>query len=315
MQRQSIVRCVAPTIAGIILIGACANAKVNVPSNRAKKLDIRKLALSFQPNQGQTDSRVKFLSQGSGFSLFLTSSSAVLKLGREEPEVLQMEIVGGNPTNHSQGLEPLPGKSNYFIGNDPSHWRTNIPNYGRVQMSQIYPGVDLVYYGNESQLEYDWIVSPSADPGSIQMRFEGAKKLTVDAQGDLVVALGHQSVREKKPVVYQSVDGKRKEIGGRFLLQGNQVTFKVDHYDTTKALVIDPVLTYATYLGGVNDDEAFSIDTDDDGFVYIAGSTASPKFPDKHRAGAGHASWAVECVRGQDGHYRNLSLCDLSRRQ
>ena len=167
-----------------------------------------KLPLSFEANQGQTDGQVKFLSRGSGYTLFLTPAEAVLALrkpvasnrGRTRhanaeaketpaapPTVVLMKLVGANSHPEVSGLEELPGKSNYFLGSDPDKWRTNVPHYAKVYYEDVYPGVDLVYYGNQHQLEYDLVVAPGADPNAITLRFEGVEKLRIDAQGDLVL--------------------------------------------------------------------------------------------------------------------------------
>src|SRR5713226_6909715 len=171
-----------------------------------------KLPLSFEANQGQTDHAVKFLSRGNGYSLFLTPTAAVLRLGiaergarnesnerllagaakskREKSTVLRMKFAGANPTPQIVGMDQLPGKSNYFIGNDPAKWRTNVPNYAKVKYEDIYPGVDLVMYGNQRQLEYDLVVAPGADPHNIRLTFEGARQMRLDAGGDLVLTTG-----------------------------------------------------------------------------------------------------------------------------
>ncbi|MBI3048536.1 MAG: hypothetical protein HYY76_09540 [Acidobacteria bacterium] len=149
-----------------------------------------RLPLSFEANYGQTDSRVKFLSRGSGYTLFLTSTEAVFILGKAEATsetVLRMTVVGANAASAITGLEALPGTVNSFIGGDPSTWRTNIPSYARVKYQNVYPGVDLIYYGNQRRLEYDFVVAPGGDPNAIELAFEGAMDIERDASGDLVV--------------------------------------------------------------------------------------------------------------------------------
>ena len=156
------------------------------------------LPLSFEQNRGQTDTRVKFLSRGNCYTLFLESTEAVLSLKKRgtkgDPGApLHMKLVGANPDPAVTGLEELPGKSNYFIGNDPAKWRTNVPTYARVKYQNVYPGVDLVYYGSQRQLEYDFLVAPGADPKAIQLDLQGADKVEIDAQGDLVLGTGAES--------------------------------------------------------------------------------------------------------------------------
>ena len=193
-----------------------------------------KLPLSFEANQGQTDSRVDFLSRGSGYTLFLTPTEAVLALRKPAasnrprrgnasprnaeakeapaapPAVVRMKLVGANPAPRVSGLEELPGKSNYFLGNDPDKWRTNVPHYAKVQYKDVYPGVDLVYYGNQRQLEYDFVVGPGTDPDGITLGFEGVERLRIDAQGDLLLETPDGEIRQRKPLVYQELDGVRR---------------------------------------------------------------------------------------------------------
>src|SRR3989454_7864660 len=195
-----------------------------------------KLPLSFEANQGQTDPKAKFLSRGRGYTLFLTSTEAVLTLTKAdahakrrisgearlvEPEkragtVLRMKFLGANPTPRVTGVEELRGRSNYFIGNDPAKWRANVPTYAKVEYRGIYPGVNLVYYGSQRQLEHDFVVSPGADPGAITLVFEGMDDVTIDALGELVLRADGGEVRLRKPFVYQDHDGQRAMIPTRY---------------------------------------------------------------------------------------------------
>src|SRR5437773_113123 len=248
-----------------------------------------KLPLHFEANQGQTHKEVRFLSRGPGYSLYLTAGEAVLVLAKPNTEArrdaqraqvksvaLRMSIVGAAPAPLVGGLEELPGKANYFIGKDPAKWRTNVPTYAKVRYEQVYPGIDLVYYGNQRQLEYDFVVAPGADPKKIVLGLKGAERLKIDAQGDLVLHAGGDSVRLHKPVVYQERDGSRHEIAGRYVLKrGNRVGFKVAAYDRSRPLVIDPVLAYSTYLGGNRVDAGSAIAVDGAGNAYVTGITNS----------------------------------------
>ena len=196
------------------------------------------------------------------------------------PAVVRMKLVGANPSPRVSGLEELPGRSNYFLGNDPSKWRTNVPTYAKVQYKDVYPGVDLVYYGNQRELEYDLIVAPGANPEAIQLAFEGEDELELDGQGDLVLHSDGGQVRLHKPLVYQQVDGVRREIAGAYVLNGGrQVGFQVAAYDASKPLIIDPVLEYSTYLGGSNNDFGNAIAVDGSGNAYVTGTTESTDFP------------------------------------
>ena len=262
----------------------------------------RKLPLAFEANEGQTDSQVKFLSRGRGYTLFLTSTEAVLVLRgktNEPPAVtqqsvttaervtkphslaLKMQVVGCNPNSRITGLDKLPGKSNYFIGKDPKKWTGKISHFAKVRYEEVWPGVDLVYYGNQKQLEYDFIVAPGANPESITLAFEGADKIEIDGQGNVVLFTEFGKVVKHIPLVYQEIDGLRQIISGRYVLKGrNLIGFQLDAYDPGRKVVIDPVLSYSTYLGGTgNDYGGKGIALDSFGNVYITGYTSSTDFP------------------------------------
>jgi hypothetical protein len=279
-----------------------------------------KLPLSFEPNRGQTDPQVKFLSRGPGYTLFLTATDAVLSLEgprtsianqRTEsnpvrsvaraPKVtsqhtaVRMRVVGANARARVFGREQLPGNVNYFHGNDPTRWRTGIPTYAQVNYDDVYPGIDLVYYGNQRQLEYDFIVAPGADPRAIALTFEGADGLKVDAEGNLLLQIGDAQLTQRAPYIYQEIGGVKESVAGRFSVSeartgshpssrlaasdAHVVRFDVGPYDTRRPLVIDPVLAYSTYLGGTLRDEGFAIAVGDDGSAYVTGSTTSSSFP------------------------------------
>ncbi len=285
----------------------------NKPSSAAKTPTVNKpqvvenygkLPLSFEANQGQSDSQVDFLSRGSGYTLFLTPTEAVLALRKPvasnkprgdnalppnaeaeqapaiPPAVVRMKLVGANPSPRVSGLDELPGKSNYFLGNDPDKWCTDVPHYAKVSYKDVYPGVDLVYYGNQRQLEYDPVVGPGADPAAIALSFDGVERLRIDAQGDLVLDTADGEIRQHKPLVYQEVDDVRREIPGAYVLSGErQVGFEVAAYDSSQPLIIDPVLAYSTYLGGSDGDRGEDIAVDSSGNAYVTGRTFSTDFP------------------------------------
>lgn len=241
--------------------------------------------LSFEVNQGQTDPRVNFLARGSGYALFLTPGGATLNLQRAaDPaaggDVVQLSLVGTNANAPAQGQNPLPGVANYLVGNDPSQWHTNVPTYAQVAYQNIYPGVDVVYHGNQGQLEYDLVVNSGASPGVIRLAIQGTGSVHLDAQGQLVLRTAGGDVIEHAPVVYQEVNGVRHGVAGRFVLQdGGQLGFAVGAYDHTKPLVIDPVLVYSTYLGGSGGEQGNGIALDSAGSAYLTGWTRSTDFP------------------------------------
>ena len=269
------------------------------PVRVAKTYD--RIPMSFEANQGQVDSRVKFLARGPGYTLFVTPPEAVLSLrkpsstagvlhvsGHEQlagktarNAVLRMRFKGNNPNALVTGIDQLPGIANYFIGNDPKAWRTNIPTFAGVKVQNIYPGIDLVYRGAQGRLEYDLVVAPGADPSTIKFEFRGADKLQIDPDGDLIVGSSLAGpVIQKRPVVYQNIGGRKQIVSGSYALAGNfGVTYKVGSYDRAEPLVIDPLLTYASYLGGSGADAGFGIAVDGTGNAWVTGSTASVDFP------------------------------------
>ena len=196
------------------------------------------------------------------------------------PVALGLKLLGANPAARVTGGEELPGKANYFIGNNPGKWHTNVPTYARVKYHGVYPGVDLVFYGNQQQLEHDFVVSPGADARRIAFRVEGSKEVSLDAEGNLVMAVEGGEVCFQRPLIYQESRGVRREIPGGYVLRGaREVAFKVGTYDPTRPLVIDPVLAYSTYLGGSSDNIGTAIAVDSSGHAYVTGYTISLDFP------------------------------------
>ena len=238
------------------------------------------LPLSFEANQGQTDATVNFLSRGSGYTLFLTPGEAVLSLGAGQGnDVVRMRIVGADPNAQSAGLEAQAGRTSYLLGDDSSQWHTEVANYGKVEYQDVYSGIDLVYYGNQRRLEYDFVVAPGADPNVIQLAFDGVRSMELDAGGNLILHTAGGDLVKDAPVVYQESDGARSSIAGRYLLDDGQVSFEVGAYDHALPLVIDPILSYSTYLGGSGVDVGFAIAVDSAGSAYVTGTAGSSSFP------------------------------------
>src|SRR5881396_3874937 len=259
-----------------------------------------KLPLHFEANRGQTHKDVHFLSRGPGYGLYLTAGEAVLVLAKPNPDAkrdahgtseqreakaraksvaLRMSLVGAAHEPVVSGLEEQPRKANYLIGKDPAKWRTNVPTYAKVHYREVYPGIDLVYYGNQRQLEYDFILAPGADLKRIVLGFKGAEQLEIDAQGELVLHAADGDIRQRKPVIYQEIDGVQREIAGGYVRKGaNRVGFQVAAYDPSRPLVIDPTLVYSTYLGGSSSDDGYGIAVDAAGAAYVTGTTGSADF-------------------------------------
>ncbi len=245
-----------------------------------------KLPLSFEANQGQADADVKFVARGNGYSLLLSPTESVLGLRpKGRGAMVQVRLLGADPRATMTGLDELPGKANYFIGNSPGRWRTDVPTYGKVRAENVYPGIDLTYYGRQRQLEYDFVVAPGADPRAIALGFQGVNRLEVDGQGDLVLHVAGGELRQQKPLIYQESGGARQTISGRWVLRGqHRAGFEIGDYDPGRPLVVDPVLSYSTFVGGSGLDVAAYSSTrgmavDAAGYVYVTGRTESANFP------------------------------------
>jgi len=327
----------------VIVAALFARETANKPVAAQSAESYGRLPLSFEPNHGQAAGEVKFLSRGRGYTLLLARDETIFAFRKSNPRskvrsqrssieprllsmastrlqettdnaqpdlLLRMRLLNANPSPNVVGLNELPGKSNYFFGRDSRKWFTNIPTYAKVEYVGVYPGVDLIYYGNQQQLEYDYVVAPGADPSAIRftvgeesfaqpMSIAAAKletserkaeggaltRLRVDINGDLIVEAPNGEIRFHRPIVYQPASDsggrfERQAVDGRYTLTAqNQVAFTVGAYDRSRALVIDPVLSYSTYLGGTGFDEGQAIAVDSDGNAYVAGVTPSTDFP------------------------------------
>jgi hypothetical protein len=277
-------------LASIGFLGLLSSSQAVPIAPERSAAHLFQLPLTFELNQGQTDDRVDFLARGPGYNIFLTATEAVFALPKASAKsgqrpVMRMQLIGSVADPAVQGVDALPGKINYFRGQDAASWQTKVPTYRRVKYSAVYPGVDLVYYGQSQQLEYDFIVAPGADPNTITLGFAGVELTTVDAQGDLVLKTAGGPLRFQKPIVYQLEGGRRHPIKGGYVHRSpHEIGFHVGAYDRTRPLIIDPVLSYSTYLGGSGIDEGNGIAVDATGAVYVSGNTASTDFPTMNAA-------------------------------
>lgn len=294
----------APKRANSSVLGASAPISTPKGASSAKNA-FGNLPLRFEKNQGQSDPQVQYIARGAGYTLFLTGTDAVLRLnpphsnplkapqvGRnrsrkmdakqlKHPSLIRMKLSGANIAPKIEAANKLPGAVNYLIGNDPKKWHTGVPTFGSVQYSGIYPGIDVVYYGNQRQLEYDFVVNPGGDPGNIAFEFEGAMDVALSSSGDLSLDSPAGEITARKPSLYQVVNGQRAAVEGAFVArQGRKFGVEVKNYDHTKPLVIDPVLVYSSYLGGSGDgDLAMGVAVDSQGCAYITGFGSAVDFP------------------------------------
>jgi hypothetical protein len=261
----------------ILLAAACSWAASARPS-----LSLAQQPIAFEPNQGQTSPQVKYLARGNGYDLFLTPREAVLRMRHHaKHSALRIRWIAADPAAIMTSEQQLRGRVNYLRGTDRSKWLADIHTYSKVRLDHVYDGIDLVVYGNQQNFEYDFVVAPHADTKQIRLAFDGAEKVTLD-RGDLVFNIGDDELRQHKPVVYQIVRGKKKMIPGRFLLaKDNTASFEVGEYDHSQPLVIDPTLSYSTYLGGTNDERGTAIAVDSSGRAYVSGVTDSLDYPVK----------------------------------
>lgn len=283
----------------LVVLGTAAHAQPSAPTSQAvspspaqKFAQYDQLPLSFEPNVGQTSHQVQWLSRGPNYTLFLSGPNAVLDLNKVIPAskpgaspkldktALRMNLLGGNLASPSTGQEPQSGKANYFTGNNRADWHRDVSLYGKVRLHQVYPGIDLAYYGHQGQLEYDFIVAPGADPSVIRVQFDGATpKLT--ASGDLVLPVNGSDVRFHHPVVYQMVGSDRQHVDGSFQMAKNgDVTFHLGPYDKSRELVIDPTLAYTGTFGTASEsDTPYGMAVDAQGELIITGATLDLNFP------------------------------------
>ncbi|WP_218081439.1 DUF7948 domain-containing protein [Anthocerotibacter panamensis] len=260
----------------------------NLPATKLNGPTWASMPLRFEANQGQLDRRVQFLARSPRYSLFLTSTEAVMVLrkaqtpaagpAKADTVALRLQLLNSTPAKFS-GAGPLSGRANYFASRDHSQWRTSIPTYARITAQAVYPGIDLTYYAQDEHLEYDFTLAPGADPQRIRLGVQGAKSITLAPTGELILKTDLGEVRQPKPMVYQDLERGRKVIPAKYVVQGPEVGFEVGVYDHNLPLVIDPVLLYSTFLGGTGFEEGNAIAVDNIGNVYVTGPTGSTDFP------------------------------------
>ncbi|MES2019198.1 MAG: SBBP repeat-containing protein [Pseudomonadota bacterium] len=271
----------------MVVIGIGALGQAYALASTASSLEMPrgfgKLPLAFEENRGQANDTVKFISRGSGYQLFLTAQEAVMvyrKGGAQEsnPAVIRLHFEGANPNPSVHGMAPLEFKTNYFGSGESAQQVTDIVNHARVKYKGVYPGVDVVYYGNQERLEYDLVVAPHANPQLIKLRLAGADAIRLSAQGELIVTTGAGDIVHHKPVAYQDIHGVRKQVSAQYDLASadQSVTFTLGAYDKSKPLVIDPILSFSSYLYGTN---VGGVALDATGNIYVAGSTQTASLP------------------------------------
>ena len=286
-------------VAGLVVMVAGLSNATAVDSTRAQSMHSSlapDMPLCFEVNRGQVDGGTRFMARGAAYQFLISPTEAVVTLRKHENsntaseriavEVpaasatqfrsVRLQFVGANPQAVVSGEKEMAARVNYFIGNDPSKWQAGVSLFERVRVEDVYPGIAVVHYGNQKELEYDFIISPHADPSDIKVRFTGADSVRVNQDGELVLKLGDEEIRQPKPRIYQTVRGMRKEIeGGYDLADDRTMKFRVGEYDQSLPLTIDPVLSYSTFFGGAQMDIGWAVAVDANGDIYLAGETMS----------------------------------------
>ncbi len=292
-------------------ISVVSSASIAPEKEAAVEATFSSMPLSFTQNQGQWPDSILYRASAGGATMWFTPTGTYYQFTRRIPKadegldllshprplekmgkrpdpveisMVKAEFVGSNLNASAMGISEMEYKCNYFIGNEPDKWRTDVPNYEAIQYHEVYPGIDLKYYGNGKQMEYDFVVSPGADYSKIQIHYEGAESLTIGENSELIIKLTNGEIIEQPPIVHQLINGEKVKIEGKFFLGANNTfSFKVDsRYNPDHELVIDPVLVYSTYLGGSGAEISFGtadIALDATGEACVIGSTASADFP------------------------------------
>ena len=272
---------ITATLASIVCMSAGVPQQQLVPARTQILVDSNvRMPVSFEPNRGQASSSVRWLSRTPGRTFLLTGTEALMMLGPDDhASTIRMKIVGAKAQPETEGVDRLEITSNYFIGDKPAEWQTAVPHYARVRYKEVYPGIDVVYYGSDRHLEYDFVLAPGADPGRIELAYDGADRMQVEKNGDLLLQVNGRTLRQVRPKVYQVQNGERREVAASYRIHsGNRVEFALADYDRKRELVIDPVLQYSTYLGQEGRDVAIAVATDRNGDIYMTGQTTSIRF-------------------------------------
>ena len=258
------------SFACLVCAGLLCAAPPDADVSRAKA-SLARLPLRFEENRGQASPEARFLARANGYSLELTSQGPAMSIGRRRVE---LRLLQSNPAPAVSGEQRMPTATNYLVGRR-DQWRTGIANYARIRYAGVYPGIDAVYYGNQNQLEYDFVVAPGADPRAIRLQFAGADRVRITPEGDLSVEADGVPIVQKKPRVYQ----EGREVSARYILRGrDQAAIELGRYDRSKQLVIDPILIYCTYFGTSGNDQVTAMKMGPKGQLYITGWTTSPDF-------------------------------------
>jgi Beta-propeller repeat len=272
-------RLVYSLVFSIATLGLAAGLSAAAPdANLARgKAALSQLPLRFEANRGQFDPSVRYVARGGGYDLLFSNEGASLRFGPSK--TVDITLPGANRKTSIQGLNPMRARTNYLVGSR-DNWHTDVPNFAQLQHSQVYPGIDLIYYGSNNRLEYDFVVAPGADPGAIRMRFQGAGALRVTPAGDLEYEGPDGDMVQHRPLIYQEDGAGRHEIAGRYaLVSGDTVALRVDGYDRRRKLVIDPILSYSTYLGGSENDAINAVQLGPKGLLYMCGYTQTQDIP------------------------------------
>lgn len=291
--------CFVLVLVAIFVLGLRDPAFAQSTPRKSKAAEIHlvsayvKLPLSFEPNQGQWDTQIRFVAHGAGYSLSLTDREAIFGLSKRAHDALpgfehsslttdlvRMQLVEAQTGVSFLGENRLPGTVNYFTGTDRNNWHSGIPTFETVRLRDIYTGIDLVYHGNQRQLEFDFVVAPNASAKHIRIRFDGADSLRLDDSGNLILSKKNGELALRSPAAYQKVSGIRQNVKARFrLFEHNTVGFSIGEYDHSRELIVDPVLVYSTYLGGSFFDSINALAVDAVGNAYVTGNADSSNFP------------------------------------